>query len=193
MVSDAFRGGHVTTGTVLRGPEESYWLCASPACDLVPREDGPVLVQLLHLERTTTPPPKFTAGEFVVIGSADEVTILRALEAKARQPSLTTPVLPSGTRVSRDGNGPVTISGWVATDAGLRAASVVHGFGPAVATPAMIDTPQDGAAAPAAEPSTAAVPTTFVVLSQLRGAFATRFLMAAGQHQSRIGVDYVDP
>lgn len=194
MVSDAFRGGHVTTGTVLRGPAESYWLCASPACDLVPREDGPVLVQLIRLERMTAVPPKFTAGEFVVIGAGDDVLILRALEAKARQPSLTTLVLPAGTRVIR-GDGAAIVSGWIANDAGLRAASIIHGFGTSPAAPAEErDTSHEAAVhSPLGETAFApATPTRFVILSQLRSAFAARFLIAAGQHQSRMGVDYVD-
>jgi hypothetical protein len=36
-------------------------------------------------------------------------------------------------------------------------------------------------------------PTIFTVVAQLRGAFATRFLLAARQHLSRIGVDFIDP
>jgi hypothetical protein len=39
----------------------------------------------------------------------------------------------------------------------------------------------------------ARVPTKFAVVAQLRSGFATRFLMIAGQHQSRVGVDYIDP
>ena len=195
MVSDAFRGGHITTGTVLRGPGESYWLCTSPACDLVPREDGPVLVQLMRLHRTNAPPEKFTAGEFVVIGGADDVMILRALEAKVRQPSLTTLVLPAGTRVMREAGGPAMIAGWIATDAGLRAASVVHGFPSVKVEQAADDGQPTGLGEGTAEgaPKTADAPAQFVILSQLRSVFATRFLMAAGQHQSRVGVDYVDP
>lgn len=38
LCSDTFRGRHVTTGTVLRDSENRYWLCASPACDLVPEQ-----------------------------------------------------------------------------------------------------------------------------------------------------------
>lgn len=234
MVSDAFRSGHITTGTVLRGPGNSFWLCASPSCDLVPREDGPILVQLMRLEKTGTPPEKFTAGEFVVIATSDEVMMLRAIEAKIRQPSLTTLVLPSGTRVNRDEDGIISISGWIANGEGLRAASVAHGF-PAASDVALLaeavmaegDQGQDIAVAAAQEPAPAkasatepeavaiaslegplaeppqqvgeeaaskgALPTKFMVISQLRSAFATRFLMAAGQHQSRVGVDFIDP
>ncbi|MCE4544767.1 MULTISPECIES: hypothetical protein [unclassified Caballeronia] len=43
------------------------------------------------------------------------------------------------------------------------------------------------------EAAQADAPFVLEIVAQLRSAFATRFLMAAGQHQSRIGVDYVDP
>lgn len=231
MVSDAFRGGHITTGTVLCGPGDSFWLCASPSCDLVPREEGPILVQLMRLEKTGTPPEKFTSGEFVVLGASNDVMMLRAIHAKIRQPSLTTLVLPNGTRVNREGEA-VTISGWIANGDGLRAASVVHGFPAAPDVAALAEAVmaegnqgQDTALAAAQEPAPAsasepevvaiealerplaeppqqageqaapkgALPTKFMVISQLRNAFATRFLMAAGQHQSRVGVDFIDP
>ncbi|QGP77766.1 response regulator receiver domain [Sphingobium sp. WTD-1] len=206
MVSDAFRGGHVTTGTVLRDADDAFWLCASPACDLVPREDGPIVVQLIKLEKTGAPPERFTPGEFVVVGSTREITILRALDKKGRQPALTMLVLPGGTRVSRDG-GRATTSGWFATEAGLRAASAAQGF-PAAAAPEAA-APAQEIPAPVGEnanaldiealpelPGEAAqadAPFVLEIVAQLRSAFATRFLMAAGQHQSRIGVDYVDP
>lgn len=232
MVSDAFRGGHITTGTVICGPGDSFWLCASPSCDLVPREDGPILVQLMRLEKTGTPPEKFTSGEFVVIGASDEVMMLRAIEAKIRQPSLTTLVLPGGTRVNREEGGTVSILGWIANNEGLRAASVAHGFPAAVLDTAQLAEPATGggeqqqevSASAAQEPVAAdsgpkpeavaeaieipgerqesagtvadqqgTAPTKFLVISQLRNAFATRFLMAAGQHQSRVGVDFIDP
>ncbi|MCE4542287.1 hypothetical protein [Caballeronia sp. PC1] len=132
MVSDAFRGGHVTTGTVLRDADDAFWLCASPACDLVPREDGPIVVQLIKLEKTGHRPKGSRLGN-LSWSEAREITILRALDKKGRQPALTMLVLPGGTRVSRDG-GRATTSGWFATEAGLRAASAAQGF-PAAAAP----------------------------------------------------------
>lgn len=194
MVSDAFRGGHVTTGTVLRGEDDQYWLCASPACDLVPRDHEPVLVQLMRLERTNNPPEKYTAGEFVVIGASNDVTMLRAIEAKIRQPALATVVLPAGTRVTRDAEQRPSIAGWFANETGLRAASAAHGFPDAVKEAGHADT-----AVTTVEPNGEKVAgkkvtsTMFAVVAQLRNSFATRFLMAAGQHQSRVGVDFVDP
>lgn len=189
MASDAFRGAHITTGTVLEDAEGGFWLCASPACDLVPRSAGPVIVQVMRLARENTPPDKFTRGEFVVVRMSGEVAMLRALEAKARQPSLLSLILPEGTRVVRDAENGTTISAWIATPSGLRIASAAHGFEAQTKERSQ----SSSAVADRAEKAPPIVPATFKVLSQLRSAFATRFLMAAGQHQSRVGVDFIDP
>lgn len=191
MASDAFRGGHITTGTVLEDAEGGFWLCASPACDLVPRSAGPIIVQVIRLVRENAPPPKFTPGEFVVVRLGREVAMLRALEAKARQPSLLSLILPEGTRVARDEETGTTISAWIATPTRLRIASDAHGFDTGTTEPGR--SRPDAAAVDRGERAPTIVPAKFKVLSQLRGAFATRFLMAAGQHQSRVGVDFIDP
>lgn len=210
MISDEFRGGHITTGSVLRTGDRDYWLCVSPACDLEPRSDGPAVLQLIRL-RVATSATKFTTGEHIAITSEAGVVILQALNADNRQPNLKVVLLPNGTRVTRAANSPPTLQGWFATGAApdwpLPAES--DGAGALAAKP-------EGAAAevqagemagdavvaaaeavdavpPGAEPAVASKePTTFTVVSQLRGTFATRFLLAAGQHLSRIGVDFVD-
>lgn len=131
-----------------------------------------------------------------MVGVAGDVTMLRAIEAKIRQPALSTLVLPSGTRVAPNGARQPSISGWVANGPGLRAASVAHGFPEVLAE---IVQPNAGTAITedrqavegAAQPING--PTTFIVIAQLRSAFAARFLLAAGQHQSRVGVDFIDP
>ena len=126
MVSDEFRGAHITTGTVLRGSDGTYWLCASPACDLVPRASAPVMVQMIRLVIERAPREKFTPGEYVIIGGLDGPVILRALEVKTRQPSLAVLILPHGTRVSRpEATSVPTILGWIVTDDSLRRSSAV--------------------------------------------------------------------
>jgi hypothetical protein len=174
MASDDFRASHITTGSVLRSSETDYWLCVSPACDLEPRASGTVLVQLVRLKPESTA-KSYRTGEHVVIAIDGGFTILRALNDVTRQPSLETVVLPYGTNVTRQGGGPATLSGLFA-----EALSVgVNGAGDPVSEPAV------ASAAPAE-------PTVFTVVAQLRAAFATRFLLAAGQHLSRIGLDYID-
>lgn len=160
MVSDEFRGSHITTGTVLQSGKDDFWLCVSPACDLVPRTDGPVVVQLTRLTNAPSV-TKYTTGENVAIKGRDGVRMFHALNPETRQPMLRTVFLPEGTKVTRDVEGQQTFIGWFATGA-----------------------------SPVCGPNQMK---TFEVLAQLRGNFATRFLLTAGQQLSRVGVDFVDP
>ena len=203
MVSDSFRGSHVTTGTVLRTDSHSYWLCVSPACDLEPRGEGPVILQLIKLTKTTTLPSKFSTGEHVAIAGDDGPIILQALSASSRQPTLKVVFLPGGTHVVRDPTAPgtaPTISGWFATGASPDWVEAGVDEGQAGAPAAAGAAEGDGGDVVAANDGSSAdtpaiatsKPTVFTVVSQLRNAFATRFLLSAGQHLSRIGVDFID-
>jgi hypothetical protein len=179
MVSDEFRGGHLTTGTVIRDERENHWLVVSPSCDLVPRADGPILIQLMRLSKISSA-EKFTVGDKVAVHSEGQTKLFRALSETSRQPSLKTLYLPNGTRIERsDGQeSRIYVRGWFADLTGAAKA------------------PPDAKAkgkAPAGEQPGAMESAQFTVVSQLRGSFATRFLMLTGQHQSRIGVDFVDP
>jgi len=160
MVSDEFRGSHITTGTVLQSGSDDYWLCVSPACDLVPRGEAPVIMQLTRLIKTPSV-KKFTTGESIAIKGRDGVKMFQALNAETRQPMLRTVFLPEGTKVTYQTDGQPTFGGWFATGA-----------------------------SPVCGPNQMK---TFSVLAQLRGNFATRFLLTAGQQLSRVGVDFVDP
>lgn len=198
MVSDAFRGSHLTTGTVLQTAPQSFWLCVSPSCDLEPRGEGPVILQLIKLTKTTTLPARFSTGEYVAITGEDGPIILQALKTDSRQPSLRVVFLPGGTRVSRDlgdATAAPTISGWFATGASPDWLPVPVEDAPLAAEGS--DTIESNAeAGDDVAPHQVAIVTshamTFTVVSQLRNAFATRFLMSAGQHLSRIGVDFID-
>ncbi len=190
MISDDFRGGHVTTGSVLRSGETDYWLCVSPACDLEPRETGPVLLQLIRLTKGPST-DKYSTGEHIVISTDKGPAVLTALNALNRQPSLKVVLLPNGTGVVRKGTAAPVLTGWFAAEMGpgglgKSAAPVV-----AAAQPATAEAVVEAQAEP-----TPAVPNdggvAFSVVSQLRGTFATRFLLSAGQHLSRVGVDFID-
>ena len=153
---------------------------------------------------------------------------MRALEARARQPTLGMIILPNGTRVRRQAGGQVVVSGWIASHEGLRLASTAHGFpgeaersskasstveeashdatapshqagaetstsvDPLGSSSDIAEAPTDGPSMFKASPDSRTAAVDFVVVCQLRNSFATRFLMAAGQHQSRVGVDFVD-
>lgn len=210
MISDEFRGGHITTGSVLRSGETDYWLCVSPACDLEPRETGPVLLQLIRLSKGPST-DKYSTGEHVVINTDRGPVVLTALNALNRQPSLKAVLLPNGTGVVREGKAAPVLIGWFASTmaSGVLGLAVVGADVPAAASKPVIEAPADTvsetapaapepareAAAEAGEPTLAASSggrITFTVIAQLRGTFATRFLLAAGQHLSRVGVDFID-
>jgi hypothetical protein len=201
MVSDDFRGGHITTGTVLRDERANHWLTVSPACDLVPRADGPILVQLMRLSKIKTA-DRYTIGDKVALHADGEVQLFRALQEVNRQPTLKTLYLPNGTRVDGEGGDSTHVLGWFADLSGVAKALGDAKAGKASASKdaAARSNESQVAAEPAlAKPSPFAAsalgPTEmakFTVVSQLRSSFATRFLLVSGQHQSRIGVDFVD-
>lgn len=215
MISDEFRGGHITTGSVLRSGKTDYWLCVSPACDLEPRETGPVLLQLIRLSNGPST-NKYSTGERIVINTEHGPAVLTALNELNRQPSLKVVLLPNGTGVVREGETAPMLTGWFASTMapGVLGPTVIAAAVPAAAAEPVIEAPAETvsetaltaladaapepapeAAAEAGEP-TPAVPNgggiTFTVVAQLRGTFATRFLLAAGQHLSRVGVDFID-
>lgn len=191
MISDEFRGDHITTGSVLRSGETDYWLCVSPACDLEPRETGPVLVQLIRLTKGPST-DKYSTGERIVISTKKGPVALTALNALNRQPSLRVVVLPNGTGVLPEGTAEPVLTGWFASAIvpSAIAPAVVEGSSAAPAVESVIEAPaQAGETAPASHSGGSI---KFAVVAQLRGTFATRFLLAAGQHLSRVGVDFVD-
>ena len=202
MVSDDFRGGHLSTGTVLRDERDNHWLTVSPACDLVPRADGPILVQLMRLTSMNTA-DHYTIGDKIALHADGKVQLFRALNAVNRQPTLKTLYLPKGTRVEGARGGPSHVLGWFADLSGVAKALAESKAdnGTAASGPPPRRTKRSQ---PAAEPALAKPAPTkthavwpmemakFTVVSQLRSSFATRFLLVSGQHQSRIGVDFVD-
>ena len=189
MMSDEFRGGHITTGSVLRSAEGQYWLCVSPACDLEPRETGPVLLQLIRLSPRASS-DKYSTGQYIVIATSEGPKVLTALNEINRQPLLKVVLLPNGTSVLRNGKVAPMLTGWFAstiTPGAVNPAGVVA-TSPTASTTVKEGLAEAGGPAPAAGVGGIA----FTVVAQLRGTFATRFLLAAGQHLSRVGVDFID-
>ncbi|MBZ9801178.1 response regulator receiver domain [Mesorhizobium sp. ES1-6] len=209
MISDEFRGGHITTGSVLRSGETDYWLCVSPACDLEPRATGPVLLQLIRLTKGPST-DKYSTGEHIVITTQKGPAVLTALNALNRQPSLKVVLLPNGTGVVREGAAAPVLTGWFASGMAPSAFDPVIGAPPPAAAEPVIEATAETVAEPdlaavveatpgapveARQPAPAAHTgggIAFTVVAQLRGTFATRFLMSAGQHLSRVGVDFID-
>lgn len=205
MISDEFRGGHITTGSVLRSRASDYWLCVSPACDLEPRETGPVLLQLIRLSKGSST-NKYSTGEHIVINTENGPTVLTALNTLNRQPSLKVVLLPNGTGVVREGAAAPVLTGWFASSmipAAPVADGAVHTTAAEPTIEATVETISETTranattepVAEAGEPEAVVANgggIAFTVVAQLRGTFATRFLLAAGQHLSRVGVDFID-
>jgi hypothetical protein len=200
MISDEFRGAHITTGSVLRSGETDYWLCVSPACDHEPREAGPILLQLIGLSKGKST-ERYSTGEHIVINTNDGPAVLTALNSLNRQPSLKVVLLPNGTGVVREGNAAPVLTGWFAsamTPGAAANGAAEHAVAEEPAMELLAETatePAPKGLGSAAAPALAAKngsSTAFTVVAQLRGTFATRFLLAAGQHLSRVGVDYID-
>lgn len=189
MISDEFRGGHITTGSVLRSGETDYWLCVSPACDLEPRETGPVLLQLIHLTKGRST-DKYSTGERIVITTKSGPAVLTALNARSRQPSLKVVLLPNGTGVVREGTTEPVLTGWFALTMAPSGPSPEGASTGIALAKAVIEAPAE--AGRTEQDARSGDSVAFTVVAQLRGTFATRFLLAAGQHLSRVGVDFID-
>lgn len=176
LSTDRFRGGHVTTGTVLCTADKSRWfLCVSPACDMVPREPKddkswhkdlyPLRpVNLLKLEQCKAGSALAEAerGVQIFITLGNEPYYFRAVEATTRLPRPMTCFLGDGNAIV-----PTQQESWHR-----------HAF-------QFFDVLKEGNGTTTEEYALFAV-------AQLRPAYAARFLHMTGNHQSRIGVDFVN-
>ncbi|PRH85455.1 hypothetical protein C5L14_20920 [Labrys okinawensis] len=181
MVSDEFRGSHITTGSVLYDPAtEKYWLCVSPACDLVPRgEELSRIVQVIQLNEENVV-GDLSRGDRIVVTVKGGSKVLRVLHAETRQPDLRAIYLPHGTTVQVDAaSGDPMLQG----ASGEQVQRLIVG----AAAAELVD-PQGDAKRALAEFGLS----TYRVVSQLRSAFALRLLHVTGHHLSRVGVDFVD-
>ena len=170
MVSDAFRGSHVTTGTVIFDERaDKYFLCTSPACDLVPgRAPNPMSLQVAELSMEKGDGQN-TSGEKIMFERGGGVVTCRVLASKTKQIKLTHMLLPNGTTTRREGDGRHKLDAIflkdMVWDEGRNDEGGPHGTATLV---------------------------TVEVVAQLRRGFAERYLNEAGKQLSRIGVDFVD-
>ena len=171
LSSDGFRGGHMTTGTVLCSEDASdWWMCVTPAYDMVPRRSSDGFswhadlhpfqpVHLLKLEpcKAKQALPEAERGTQVFVSLAGKQHFLRAIHAQLRQPRPITWMLePDQFKGGED---------WQR-----------HGF-------TFKEMRKSEEVLEIRERRVFAV-------SQLRPQYAARFLHLLGSHQSRIGVDY---
>lgn len=174
LSTERFRRAHITTGTIFSSEDgERFWVAASPACDLVARAPSEQQLWLSALHPTTA----------VVAIELERYENIESALSNASQGRYVFLETPSGQRTFRilsdNGQPPYEIlfahsEGRVRKD-GERTtftASRLIPYGD--------------------PPGRALIPATFVVVDQLRSLNATRVLQLAGQHLSRIGLDFLD-
>jgi hypothetical protein len=181
--TERFRRAHLTTGTIfLHSKSGQYFVTTSPACDLVARLPSPDQAWL-HAIFPLTPavaillvPAKVDValaeaanGFHVFSETGNEKKAFKIVTGAGQQPSYEVFVVKNEGKV-RD------VEGKKVFDA-ARLVPASGGTG--------------GAASGAAEAGRLWVEDTFEVVDQLRGVNATRILLLAGQHLSRIGLDFI--
>ncbi|MDH4870586.1 response regulator receiver domain [Pseudomonas sp. BN515] len=173
LCSDSFVDGHITTGVIFRsfrGAQPSYWICATPACDLVPGQnsggwDGdlhpyrPINAVRLSLIRDRTVIGErlktATQGRHIFICVDDQPVAFEVTDEVSRQMKME--VL------------------FVANQGAVQAARF-SGF----------SVSSSGDAAPVMNSL------DFEALAILRTEYASKFLAESGFQKSRIGVDFVN-
>ncbi|MBB3953415.1 response regulator receiver domain [Novosphingobium sediminicola] len=172
LSADPFRGGHVTVGSILcDASKDHWWLCVSPACDMVPRKHSdefswqfsvhpfrPMTLLKLEKGRPSSVLAEAEQGAAIFVTVGEDHIFLRATEAKTRQPRPITCLLEK--------------NGFTGHDVWQKYGFAFHELKPN-------------------EDELRSVRTEVFAVSQLRPHYAARFQHLAGGHQSRIGVDYV--
>lgn len=174
LSTERFRRAHITTGTIFSTEDGGkFWVAASPACDLVAR--APSTQQLwMHALHP------ITALVAIELQLYDNTASALSAASQGRFVFLETP---AGKRtfkiVSENGQPPYEIL-FAENEGRVRKDGDRTVFSASRLVPEGVP------------PARALVPSTFVVVDQLRNLNATRVLQLAGQHLSRIGLDFLD-
>jgi hypothetical protein len=188
--TERFRRAHLTTGTIIRQPStNTYWVVATPACDLVAREPGSqqAWAQSIH---------PITSVVAILLHPVDAIDSALAEAANARHIFLES--ADSSKKVFKlvNGAGQPSYEFLFAQDEGR----VRHEEGRTLflasrleyAVPASAEGDVEKRAGGDGVRVRRFVDEEFEVIDQLRGLNATRVLQMAGQHLSRIGLDYIN-
>lgn len=188
--TERFRRAHLTTGTIVRQPStDTFWVVATPACDLVARQPSSqqawahaihpitsVVAILLHpVEAIDSALAEAANARHIFLEGPDSTKKVFKLVNGAGQPSYEFLFAQNEGRV-RSEDGRILFS-----------ASRLEYGNPA---------PAEGAAENQVDGGVVRerrfIDEEFEVIDQLRGLNATRVLHMAGQHLSRIGLDYIN-
>lgn len=179
--TERFRRAHLTTGTIIRQPStDAYWVVTTPACDLVARMPSSqqawahaihpitsVVALLLHpVESVDSALAEAANARHIFLEWSDSTKRVFKLVNSAGQPSYEFIFAQNEGRVRSEGG-----------------RTLFHASRLEYTAPAGVE----GAAR-----ERRFVDEEFEVVDQLRGLNATRVLQMAGQHLSRIGLDFIN-
>lgn len=182
LSTEPFRRAHLTTGTIFRHtPSEQYFVAASPACDLVSRRPSsdqwwthsifpftPLVGIMLAPSGIDAALNEAAHGVHVFFEQGADSKAFKLVAGPGHQPAYEFFIVKNEGRV-RDNDGRVIFDAarLVPKDVGNSSA-----IGKAATEREWIDA-------------------EFEVVAQLRGVNATHILQMAGQHLSRIGLDFI--
>jgi Response receiver domain len=175
LSTERFRRSHLTTGTIFRDHEKSeYWVCASPSCDLVARvpSEFQSWAHALHPLRSVVAVRLHSAvlQDALMAAHLSKYAFLKDGEPRAFS-------------VLHGKAGQPVYEFFFADDAGKwRSDADGNKIFRAFRIKADAENPD----------MRNLVPANFVIVGQLRPAYAARILHLVGQHLSRIGLDFVD-
>ena len=167
---------HLTAGSIFRSDGGHYWLCTTPACDMVPRGPRPTPE---GVSDRVYPGKPFRAVRLLPVESAHGVLIDENLRgAKVEQ----------GRHVFIEVDGDVIVFNTVDATTGqpFIEAFVADGEGrlDSEGRFTAVEVTREG-------DSFALTEAAFAVVGRLRDAYADRFLGVTGYHLSRIGVEFI--
>jgi len=169
LCSEPFEGKYVQTGTIFRGADgttNSYWVCVTPACDMVPRkptsgrwEDDlhplrPMSAISASAANVSTALKNATRANYIFFVDNDKIRAAEVLPALINQPLNEVMLVDDQAITDPSGNFFVYL---------IRKEEERPSFGTKIQMRAV---------------------------AQLRNQYASRLLQATGNHLSRIGVDF---
>jgi hypothetical protein len=180
--TERFRRAHVTTGTVFyHSKADQYFVAASPACDLVARRPSPDQSWLHSIFPFTPLVAVLLAPSGIDVALAEAANGLHIfLENSADRKAFKI--------VSGSGNQPSYEFLMIKNEGRVRELVGKTVFEAARLSPKVIE---EGGVTKTSLTERDWIDDSFEVVDQLRGINATRILQLAGQHLSRIGLDFI--
>ncbi|MDO9451916.1 MAG: response regulator receiver domain [Stagnimonas sp.] len=180
LSTEPFRGGSVTTGTIFKAEQsDDFWICATPACDLVVRKPAamqawshaldpmrPIVAVKMVADDWNKSLKDATQGKHIFLQTTAGPRGFIALDLDSGQPSYEFLFLHESAKTSAAPSG-AEFPSFLASR--LEIGSAVQN---GVETRSLFER-------------------KFFVVGQLRPEYGNRLLQTTGQHLSRLGVDYM--